>query len=72
MVEFTSETVWDWAFLCWEIFKVFVYLFIGCAGALSLHRLSLVAASGGCSLVVVHELLSEEASPVVENGLCDP
>ena len=41
-------------------------------GALGLHccaGFSLVAASRGCSLVVVHELLSEEASPVVESGL---
>ena len=36
---------------------------------LLLHRLSLVAVSGGYSLVVVHRLLIEVASLVAEFGL---
>ena len=34
-----------------------------------MHRLSLVAASGGCSLVVVREFLIAVASLTVERGL---
>ena len=34
-----------------------------------LGRLSLVSASGGCSLVAVHGLLIAMASPVAEHGL---
>ena len=47
----------------------FIYLFIfGCAGSPSLHRLSLVVASRGCSLVVVDGLLISAAS-LAERGL---
>ena len=47
-----------------------IYLFIfGCAGSLLLQGLSLVAASGSCSLAVVHRLLIALASVVVEYGL---
>ena len=47
-----------------------IYLFIfGCAGSLLLQGLSLVTASGSCSLAVVHRLLIALASVVVEYGL---
>ena len=47
----------------------FIYLFTcGCAGSLLLRRLSLVAGSGGHSLVEVHGLLIAVASLVLENG----
>ena len=42
----------------------------GWAGSLRLCRLSLVAVSGGYSLVVVHGLLIAVASLVAEHGLC--
>ena len=42
----------------------------GCAGSLLLHGLlSLVAVSGGYSLVAVHGLLTAVASTVVGHGL---
>ena len=47
----------------------FVFVVFGCAGSLWLCRLSLVALSGGYSLVVVHGLLIAVASPVAEHGL---
>ena len=53
------------------ILKKFVYYFIifGCAGSLLLRGLSLVAARGGCSLVVVCKLLIVMASLAAEHGL---
>ena len=49
---------------------IFVYLFIsGCAGSSLLPTFSLVAASRGCSLVVVRGFLIAVASLVVERGL---
>ena len=45
----------------------YIYLSFGCAGSLLLcGHFSLVAASGGCCLVAVHELLVEVASLVAE------
>ena len=54
-----------------RIFKVFIYLFIfGCDGSSLLSRgLSLVAASGSFSLVVVRRLLVAVVSPPVEHRL---
>ena len=47
------------------LFDSFIF---GCAGSLLLCRLSLVAGSGGHSLVEVHGLLIAVASLVLENG----
>ena len=56
-----------WGWVCPFFLKL--YLFSG-TGSLLLHALfSLVAASGGYSLVVEHELLVAEASLVVEYEL---
>ena len=49
---------------------IFAYLFLsGCAGSSLIPTFSLVAASRGCSLVVVRGLLIAVASRVVEHGL---
>ena len=51
---------------------LFFIIFIsstGCAGSLLLHGLSLAAASGGYSLVMVHGLLITVASLAAEDGL---
>ena len=57
-------------FLILFFFK-FIYYFIifGCAGSLLLRGLSLVAAEGGYSLVVVCKLLIVVGSLVAEHGL---
>ena len=58
--------------MIWDFFsslkKTYVFLF-GSAVSLMLCRLSLVAASRGYSLGVVHGLLIVGASLVVEHGL---
>ena len=51
-------------FLSGSLFKIF-----GCAGSSLLHGLSLVAVSGGYSLVAVCRLLVVGASLLVEHGL---
>ena len=51
------------------LFKIFIYLFIGCAGSPLLCGLSLVAVSGVYSLVVMRGLLTGVASLVEEPGL---
>ena len=54
-----------------SFFKIILFLIFifGCAGSSLLHGLSLVAVSGGCSLVAVRELLIAVASLVAEDGL---
>ena len=52
----------------------FIYLFLVLLGVfIAAPGLSLIAVSGGCSLVVVHRLLTTVAFFVVEHGLssCD-
>ena len=51
------------------IFFNFIYLFLAVLGLQSYVGFSLVAESGGCSLVVVHGLLTVMAFPVSEHGL---
>ena len=51
------------------LFIYFIYLLWLCWVFDAACRLSLAAASGGCSLVAVRGLLTEVVSPVVEHGL---
>ena len=44
-------------------------IIFGCVGSSLLRGLSLAVASGDCSLVAVHELLLEVASPIAERRL---
>ena len=48
--------------------KNFIYLSFGCAGSLLPVGVSLVAASRGCSLVVVCRLLIAGASLIADHG----
>lgn len=50
-------------------FLLFMFLFSGCVGFSLLLRLSLDAASRGCSLVAAHGFLTALASLVAEHGL---
>ena len=49
--------------------KIFMYVFYLCWVFVVVHGLSLIPASGGRSLVVVHGLLTAGASLVAEHGL---
>ena len=49
--------------------KIFMYVFCLCWVFVVVHGLSLVPASGGHSLVVVHGLPTAGASLVAEHGL---
>lgn len=49
--------------ICREAFKLlFIYVFIGCAGPVALHGLSIVVAIGSYSLVAMSRLLIMAAS----------
>ena len=48
-----------------------MYFFFGCAGSLLLHRLALVVAGGGYSLIVALRLLTMVASLGADPGLSD-
>ena len=50
------------------LFLKIVYFLWLCWVFVAVHRLSLGAASGGCSLVAVRGLLTVAASPVAEHG----
>ena len=68
-----SFTLRAWYFVLFDIYLFYVFLavlgFRGCAGFSLLCGLSLVAASGGYSVVVVCGLLTVVASPVAEHRL---
>lgn len=53
----------------WPLLFLFIYLFLTVLGLRCCSGFSLVAASRGYSLVAVHRLLIEVASPVAENRL---
>ena len=55
--------------LCQSLLKKNCLFIFGCAGSSSLHGLSLVAESRGCSLAVVHRLLTAVVSLVEKHGL---